>query len=47
MIKVTITQTNGMTTEKVFDRTDVAIRWAILKIQADDVKSVNIEKEEN
>lgn len=45
MFKVTITQTNGMTTEKVFDRLEVAFRWALLKIQSDEVLSVHIEKE--
>ncbi len=44
-IKVTITQTNGMTTEKVFERPEVAFRWALLKIQSDGVSAVNIEKE--
>ena len=44
-IKVTITQTNGMTSDKVFDRFEVAFRWALLKIQQDEVSSVNIEKE--
>lgn len=45
MFKVTITQTNGMTDEKVFERVEVAIRWAALKIQSDIVKSVEIVKE--
>lgn len=45
MFKVTITQTNGMTEEKLFDDVFMGCRWALLKIQSDGVRAVKIEKE--
>lgn len=44
MVKVTITQTNGMTEEKAFDDVFMGWRWALLKIQSDVVRSVEVEK---
>lgn len=46
MLKVTIMQTNGMTEEKTFDDVLLGCRWALLKIQSDGVKSVEMEKVE-
>lgn len=43
-ITVTITQTDGTTIEKSFDRQDISMSWAYMKIQADNVQSVHLQK---